>query len=179
MTAYETEYGEKDMFQQPQELADLAGFLSAFGLRLSPGEYGRVDHVSCECEFLSFLARKEAYALEVGDEAMQEETVKAERLFLRDHMARFAPAFARSLEREDRAGFYAALGALLLALVTHECTRLGVKLGTPSLKLRIAADDQVPAACGETGCGGDAGGCDVRPIDFPTPRSRESGEFHG
>jgi len=151
VTPYETEYGDKDMFQQPHELADLAGFLRAFGLEIRADEHERVDHVSCECEFLSFLARKEAYALEVGDVAMREETVKAGRLFLRDHLARFAPAFARALEREDREAFYGVLGALLLALVAGECSRLDVSLGTAGLALRIETDHKVPMACGEGG----------------------------
>jgi TorA maturation chaperone TorD len=151
VTPYETEYGDKDMFQQPQELADLAGFLHAFGLEIRADQHERVDHVSCECEFLSFLARKEAYALEVGDVAMSEETIKAGRLFLRDHLARFTPAFARALDREDRGALYGALGALLLALVDRECSRLGVSLGPASLELRIETDDKLPMACGEAG----------------------------
>ncbi|MGH7811411.1 MAG: TorD/DmsD family molecular chaperone, partial [Candidatus Binatia bacterium] len=57
---YETEYGNEALFQQPQELSDLAGFYSAFGLTLKSSEHERADHVSCECEFMSFLAMKEA-----------------------------------------------------------------------------------------------------------------------
>jgi TorA maturation chaperone TorD len=84
---------------------------------------------------MGFLARKEAYAIEFDDEARKEETVSAQRLFLRDHLARFAPAFGRALEREDGEGFYAGLGALFLALVTHECDRLNVRMGTPAQRL--------------------------------------------
>jgi len=95
---YETEYGEEALFQQPQELGDLAGFYSAFGLKLNTFE--RVDHISCECEFLCFLSRKKAYALENHDAAMMEETRKAQRFFLKDHLGRFVPAFAKLLSRE-------------------------------------------------------------------------------
>jgi len=151
---YETEYGEKDIFQQPQELADLAGFLCAFGLALRPDEHERIDHVSCQCEFLGFLARKEAHALEAGDQGMLEETVKAARLFLRDHLARFAPAFAGALGREDPSGFHAALGRLLLAFLAFDCGRLGVQLGTATLKLRLApVEDTTPMGCGTVDCG--------------------------
>ncbi|MDZ7344150.1 MAG: molecular chaperone TorD family protein, partial [candidate division KSB1 bacterium] len=68
---YETEYGEEALFQQPQELGDIAGFYSAFGLKVNAFE--RVDHISCECEFLCFLNRKEAYALEENDADMLKE----------------------------------------------------------------------------------------------------------
>ena len=145
---YETEYGTEALFQQPQALGDLMGFYQAFGLALNGEEHERPDHVSCECEFLCFLALKEAYALEKGDPSMLEETRKAARLFLRDHLGRFVPAFSRKLIREDRGGFYGALGELCLSLVTLECARLNVPLGAGNLALRPATDDRVPMACG-------------------------------
>jgi DMSO reductase family type II enzyme chaperone len=145
---YETEYGSEALFQQPQELGDLMGFYSAFGLTLNAAEHERADHISCECEFLSFLALKEAYALEKRDDSMLEETRKAARLFLRDHLGRFVPAFAKRLTREDRDGFYGALGELCLRLVTLECARSDLPLGSVGLDLRPATDDRVPMACG-------------------------------
>ena len=166
---YETEYGTEALFQQPQELGDLQGFYNAFGLALNQAEHERADHVSCECEFLAFLALKEAYALEHGDDAMLEETRKAERLFLRDHIGRFFPAFANKLMRAadphpnplplgegegegDRQGFYRALAELGLAFVARECARRNVPLGPGSLSLRPATDDRVPMACGSDSC---------------------------
>ncbi|MFQ5682217.1 MAG: molecular chaperone [Candidatus Binatia bacterium] len=144
---YETEYGVDSLFQQPQELADLLGFYHAFGLALDPKEHERADHVSCELEFLSFLALKEVYGLEQRDDPMLEETRKAARTFLRDHLGRFAPAFTRKLSREDREGFYGALGELCARFVIEDCTRLSVSVGPESLGLRPAAEDQVPMAC--------------------------------
>ena len=145
---YETEYGAEALFQQPQELADLTGFYQAFGLTVKPAEHERADHVSCESEFLSFLALKEAYALEQRDTPMLEETRKATRLFLRDHLARFVPAFTKKLAREDRNGFYGTLGDLSLRFATQECAQRGLPLGPESLTLRPATDDRVPMACG-------------------------------
>jgi TorA maturation chaperone TorD len=145
---YETEYGSEALFQQPQELGDLMGFYAAFGLTTNPAEHERPDHISCECEFLSFLSLKEAYAIEHRDGSMLEETRKAARLFLRDHPGRFLPAFAKGLAREGRDGFYAALGELCLGLVALECARADLTLGSPGLELRPAIDDRVPLACG-------------------------------
>ena len=67
----------------------------AFGLMLRPDAHERIDHVSCECEFLCFLAYKEAYARTAGDTDMLAVTQRATALFLRDHLGRFAPAFSR------------------------------------------------------------------------------------
>jgi TorA maturation chaperone TorD len=133
---YETEYGDEALFQQPQELSDIAGFMRAFGLTLQPAAHERIDHVSCECEFLSFLAYKEAYALAAGDDEMRAATERATLLFLRDHVARFVPAFARGVRRADEHGFYAALAQLLLALVELDCQRLHVATGSEQLGFR-------------------------------------------
>jgi TorA maturation chaperone TorD len=151
---FETEYGADTLFQQPQELGDLAGFLQAFGLRLRPGRHERLDHVCCECELMGFLARKEAFALETEDAEMLEQTRKAQRLFLRDHLGRFAPALGGRLQRADPGGFYGALGAVLHAFVSSDCERFKVSAGPEGLSLRLAApDDVVPMACGSAGCG--------------------------
>jgi DMSO reductase family type II enzyme chaperone len=145
---YETEYGAEALFQQPQEMGDLMGFYAAFGLTLNSAEHERPDHIGCECEFASYLALKEAYALEHGETAMLEETRKAMRLFLRDHLGHFAPAFTRKLAQEAGAHFYGALADLCLRLVTLDCARFGVPSGPVSLSLRPAIDDRVPMACG-------------------------------
>jgi DMSO reductase family type II enzyme chaperone len=145
---YETEYGNEALFQQPQELGDLMGFYHAFGLALKCGKHERPDHVSCEFEFLMFLALKEAYGLEQNNKEMLAETRKAEKLFLRDHLGRFLPAFVTQVIREDPSGFYGLLGELCLRFVRAECVRLQVVLGAASLGLRPADDSRVPMACG-------------------------------
>jgi DMSO reductase family type II enzyme chaperone len=157
---YETEYGHEALFQQPQELSDLMGFYNAFGLTLQHGQHERPDHISCECEFQSFLALKEAYALEHQDPHMLAETRKAQKLFLRDHLARFVPAFAARVRQHDADGFYGKLARFLLPFVAAESRRLDVSLGAMDLSLRPADDDRVPVACGAgTECAAMPGAC--------------------
>ncbi|HET8563939.1 MAG TPA: hypothetical protein VFM35_08725, partial [Candidatus Binatia bacterium] len=91
---------------------------------------------------------KESYALEKGDLSMREQVRNATRLFLRDHLARFAPAFAKKLRQEDPGGFYGALGELCAEVVKKECARLDIPAGAETLGLRPAIDDRVPMACG-------------------------------
>lgn len=152
--AYETEYGEDTLFQKPQEMSDIAGFLAAFGLVVDPLKHERIDHIACELEFVAFLARKEAHAIESRDAAMQEETRRATRLFLKDHLARFVPSFARRVVAADPAGFYARMAQLCLDFVWTECERCGVSAGPEMLRLRLPIDDGAPIACGvPDGCG--------------------------
>jgi TorA maturation chaperone TorD len=153
VSPYETEYGDEALFQQPQELSDLAGFLHAFGLILRPEMHERIDHVSCECELLAFLAYKEAYARRENDAGMLRATERAAFLFLRDHLARFAAAFAHRLRRAD-GGFYSRLGRLLTALLAADCERLGIAMGPALLPLRPD-----PALAAPMGCDPESAGC--------------------
>jgi len=153
---FETEYGAEGAFRQPQELADIAGTYLAFGLGSPEGGDERVDHVACECEFMDFLGRKEAFGLGAlhtsGDQAVAREqlaTVQgAARGFLREHLGRFGRAFASLLIKEDTGGFHGALGALLFRFLTQECQRFGLPPGPPSLELRPPVPDDTPMACG-------------------------------
>jgi TorA maturation chaperone TorD len=145
---YETEYGAGDLFRAAQELADIGGFVAAFGLRPNLAAHERIDHVSAECEFLAFLARKEAHALESGDREMRAETRRATRLFLREHLARFGRGFATSLVREDVEGVYAALARVFLEFLASECRRWNVTAGPILLALREDTLAGAPSACG-------------------------------
>lgn len=154
---YETEYGPDEIFQKPQEMSDIAGFLGAFRLRLDPEARERIDHVSCELEFAAFLARKEAHAIEIRDEEMLLQTRRAMRLFLKDHLARFVPSFAGRIRRQAE-GFYAVLAELCLALIESDCRRYEAPLGPAALRLRLLVEDNAPMACGSAeGC---PGACD-------------------
>lgn len=145
---YETEFGQEGEFQQPRQLGKISGFYNAFGLTVRREERERPDHVSCELEFMAFLSRKEAYALEHEDQEMLNETRKAFRLFLRDHLGRFGRAFACLLSKEDPQGFFGRVGGILYEFITLECRRLQLDPGAPLLPLRPAEEDGVPMACG-------------------------------
>jgi TorA maturation chaperone TorD len=145
---YETEYGPGDLFRQSQELADIGGFYGAFGLAIDASRHERGDHIGAECEFLSFLAYKEAWELEGENPAALREVRRSQKLFLRDHAGRFGRAFARALAREAGDPFYRAAGDLCFAFLTAECERAGVRPGPEFLQLRPAEEADVPMACG-------------------------------
>ncbi len=146
---YETEYGTDSLFQPMHEMSDLGAFYRAFGLAVHPGAHERPDHVSCECEFLAFLCRKEAYARDRDDRAMLEATRQGVRRFLRDHLGRWGPGFGRALARHDPVGFFGGLGALAAEYLSRECARVGVTPGPELLRLRSASVPAAPAACGD------------------------------
>ncbi|MBI4603246.1 MAG: molecular chaperone TorD family protein [Planctomycetes bacterium] len=150
ISPYETEYGPGGVFHQETELADLGGFYRAFGLDIPPSRRERFDHMAAECEFLSFLACKEAYELVEGRTEARDAVRRAQKAFLRDHAGRFGRAFGQALSREADHPFYEALGSLCAAFLAWECQLAGVPSGPESLPLRLDEDPAVPMACG--GC---------------------------
>ena len=150
----ETEYGPGNGFHQPQQLADIAGYYVAFGLRATNASEARPDHLASECEFMDFLNRKTAHLGErVAVDASEfaetlELTQAAEWSFLRDHLGRFGRAAGNQLVAEDREGYFGAVGHLLVAFVEAECARVGVRAGPTDLALRPEEPDDTPMACG-------------------------------
>lgn len=146
------EYGDlkADPLFQPHRLADLAGFYRAFGMELGTLADERHDHLSVELEFLAVLTAQEASALSgvmTGDGLSV--CRDAQRKFLREHLGRWAPAFARRLVRVVGDGVLGALARFALAFLERECLRFGVKPGSEDLLLRPA--DAGAALC--DGCG--------------------------
>lgn len=154
---YETQYGVSHIFLQSQQLADIAGFYKAFGLRLDEKAHERVDHLAVELEFLAFLSLKEAHALE-GQKAAQVDICRdAQRKFLKDHLGRWLPAFGDCIKRKLPEGAYTKVTQALVLFVAWECRRLGV---APSpLRFHESSQDQAPIESGFS-CGGPGGpGC--------------------
>lgn len=121
---YETQYGSAHLFQQAQRLADIAGFYRAFGLEVSDRAKERLDHIAVELEFMGFLAFKEAYALTHHGEERASVCREGQRKFLEEHLARWAPLFAKLLSRKTPEGLYRHLASFLEAFITAECRRL-------------------------------------------------------
>lgn len=152
---YELEYGRGEIIQQTAELADLSGFYSAFGLQLTAGAFERADHVGVECEFLSVLCAKEAWGEQAGNRDLAETCSDAQRLFLRDHLAKWLPAFAHRVEAADAAGFYGQAASLASAFIHDECRRFDIEIGPQWLQLRPADPERDSTIdCETAGCGG-------------------------
>lgn len=149
---YETQYGSAHVFMQTQDMADIAGFYKAFGLSAGREIRERVDHLSLELEFMSFLACKQSHACCYGSQEQVRICHDAQKRFLEEHLARWIPAFASKLGQYAPDSFFSHLATLLKSFVAADAALLGAN---PS-PLR-AMDTQIPpfevegaAACGET-----------------------------
>jgi DMSO reductase family type II enzyme chaperone len=149
----EIEYGDikADPLFQPHRLADLAAFYRAFGLEVAEDAGERHDHICLELEFMCVLAAKEAYALEhqlAADQLAQ--CRDAQKKFLREHLGRWTPAFARRLAAATSEPTMRALAEFTRAFVESECVRFGVNPGSEELSLR-PVDEAADRACDSCG----------------------------
>jgi DMSO reductase family type II enzyme chaperone len=121
----ETLYTARHVFQETQDLSDIAGFFRAFGLQLAEKE--RPDHIAVELEFMHFLTFKEAYALSYHGPAKARLCREAERKFVRDHLGRWGARFAERLAQKAGGGYYGCVASLLEAFLSAEIDFLRVE----------------------------------------------------
>jgi hypothetical protein len=97
------------------------------------------------------LASKEAYALENQlDEDQIALCRDAQKKFLREHLARWSPAFMRRLARVATDEALKALAEFLRDFIAAECARFGLTAGSEDLLLRPVdeATESLCASCG-------------------------------
>lgn len=124
--AFETGYVPGDVFHHADVMADVAGFYRAHGLQTGGEERERPDHIGTELEFMSFMARKEAHALECLGPEHVDVCRRTQRLFLRDHLGCWGAAFGRRVAATAEPP-YRALGTLLAAWLEKEMASYGVE----------------------------------------------------
>lgn len=147
---YETQYGLAHPFEQSERLATIAGFYRSFGLQLSLKLRDRLDHFAVELEFMGFLAAKEAFHIESGEDLHLDACRAGARHFLEYHVGPALISFAERLARRGPDGFYKEVARFAAAFVVHEATRAGVgaRLANP-LELVPWDDAALDAAVGE------------------------------
>ena len=145
---HETEYiHSKFSFQRSNALADISGFYRAFGVTSSQQHPERPDHIVQELEFMAVLIGLARQADQVESPRREERfdvCHAAQVRFLREHLAWWAPAFARLLAREARGEYYEATAVFLAALVTAERSLFGVP---PVTQPPAPTDIERPEAC--------------------------------
>lgn len=122
---FESAFVAADHLQQTGLMADIAGFYRAFGV--DPAAPGfRPDDLVVELEYMGFLCRKEAHARDHLGAPRTGQVRRAQREFLKDHLARWAiPLGRRIAVKAMHDSFYFAAGEALGDWLTAECEALG------------------------------------------------------
>ncbi len=126
VSLYETEHGRMRGLSKGRDLADLAGFYTAFGLALDDTDlHEMLDHIAVELEFYGVLLLKQAILGQEGDSEGAAIVLDARRKFLTEHLGGFVGAIAQASAVRDDLAYRPAL-AWCAALVADECAALGV-----------------------------------------------------
>jgi TorA maturation chaperone TorD len=148
---YETEYiNSKFAFQRSNALADISGFYSAFGLAIAEAHPERPDHIILELEFMASLLELERRAADDNSELRQQRLQtcrEAQARFMNEHLAWWAPAFAKLLAQQNRGGFYEAVGVFLAALIPTERSLLKIDVTTRHVLPSLEEHPEVCEGC--------------------------------
>jgi TorA maturation chaperone TorD len=145
-SACETAY-EADAFAKARQLADIAGFYRAFGLKVAADRPGPADTIDAELEFMAQLVMREAYAAVWGWDDKRQICVDAQRAFIEDHLGRWAPLFCRAVrDQDDAAGLYAAAATVCEQFLGTEIEAAGAR-PRPATARRSTADDAGAFTC--------------------------------
>jgi TorA maturation chaperone TorD len=150
---YELEYGQAEVFQQSQWLADIAGFYSAFGFETAGLIAERPDHVVAQWEFLFVLALREAQALGEGRLEDAASCHSAQRSFLKDHAATWMPAFFERIRRAEPSPYFLAAANVADRVLSEWCAALAVPMGARWIELRPISEEDSTISCGAPGEG--------------------------
>ncbi|MGH7230583.1 MAG: TorD/DmsD family molecular chaperone [Nitrospiraceae bacterium] len=123
---YETLFGNDHVFGQSHVMGDIAGFYKAFGVELSRDIHERIDHLSVELEFMHFLAYKESYARCHDGAEKTQIVVDAQKKFVKEHIGRWVPLFARMLVKKADTGFFRYIAEFTSDWMDFDAAYLGV-----------------------------------------------------
>jgi len=143
--SHEMAYTAQNIFQETQDLSDLAGFFRAFGLELA--EHERSDHISVELEFMYVLAYKEGYALLHHGAEKARLCRVIQRKFLEDHLGRWAFRFAELLASKAEGDHLRAVAALTQAFLDQELALLRARPEPVVGRGLVAAPDPDEFVC--------------------------------
>ncbi len=138
---FETAFLATDQIQQTQRMADINGFYRAFGVDTVEAGF-RPDDICVELEFMGFLCRKQVYAAEHLGAPRVGQTLRAERMFLREHLGRWGAALGcRIAKRAVADPFYSIVGDALHDWLEEEREFLGIGVIETADGTRMEWDD--------------------------------------
>ena len=144
---YETEYGYDNVFQKTDAMADIAGFYSAYGLEISDINAERVDLISTELEFMSYLTANEAYAREHRNNEQTEICLDTQRKFIHDHLGRWVTLFTQLIKKSTANQFYVLAGELTEEFLNAEARNLGIVLEKVPVRQTLSPHHPEPFGC--------------------------------
>ncbi len=146
---HETFYNTVHVFMKSQEIADVQGFYTAFGFKLSDKEKELADFIGTELEFMHVLSYKEYHALEKGEVEKADVCREAEAKFLEMHLGTWVEAFSKTLSTIAHMDYFINTVRLLEEFVEFDCRYLGVSPRKVAMPEDLGRQQAEPLTCGE------------------------------
>lgn len=132
---YESLYRDEDLMLNTAAAERVAALYEACGFVPDPN-VGAPDHLGLELTVLARLIATEAAALANGDAALRGWARRQAATLLRQHLAGWAPIWARTVQRIPAHPFYQTVASLVVELIGSELERLA---GEP-----VAVQEYIP-----------------------------------
>ncbi len=134
---YETEYMREKVSRKAFELADIAGFYSAFGFSVNDDIKNKeaLDHMAVELEFMALLEWKEQYAKEKGQMENVGIVRDAKMKFLKEHLAKWGFLYCRRIYGLKGACFYIRPAKILECVLALQCERYHIDTSLLDLEM--------------------------------------------
>lgn len=100
---YESAYTREDMCARDM-YEDILRFYEHFDIKLNDKEKDFPDHIAAELEFMAFLTKKEADALERGKDANPYQLAQMD--FLERHLSKWVDKLDAKIQKRVKEGFY-------------------------------------------------------------------------
>ena len=121
--SFESAFFSGDPIQQTNRMADIAGFYRAFGVDAGAPGF-RPDDICVELEFMGYLCRKQVYAAEHLGAPRVGQTLRAQRMFLEEHLGQWAGALGGRIAVRADHEFYREAGTALAHWISEDCQLL-------------------------------------------------------
>lgn len=100
----------------------------AFGLQAPNLSSEPDDHIGLELAFMVHLSRLALTAIEEKNECLLEQTLQAQRKFLREHLLEWVPRFVEDVKRHASTDYYRGVACLLLGTLAETVTLLDIPM---------------------------------------------------
>lgn len=117
---YESNYFPDNVFKESQRLADIGAFYKAFGVKIAQNTKEKLDHISLELEFMSYLLSKEIYATDNDNVEAQEICIDAQKKFFIEHLGKWAPKFCERLQKHSHNALYTTTATFFQSFIKQE-----------------------------------------------------------
>jgi len=123
---YESVYVSKEKTLNGEATTQVRKFILMSGFDLDKSAHRYPDHICSELEFMERLLAHQLNAVNDGNQEELQKSIMLQQEFLRLHLSRWLPLFAKEIEQKAHLNFYKNLANMLVEFIKQEGEVLGI-----------------------------------------------------